>query len=174
MPGIVAVFDRLTGAMAAAAGSVLAAITLMIVADIGLRNIGPGRGVPGVIELVEYGLYAAMLLGAPWVLRLRAHVTVEILLDAMPRVARRRAEAASDAIGVAVCLAIAYGGAVATMKSFAAGRLVFQTYVFPEWWLLAPLPLAALLLSAEFVLRMSGVRRRLKDGGPSKAADGPA
>lgn len=167
MTRVIAVFDRIIGVMAVIAGLVLAAITTLLVADIAMRNLDLGRGVPGVIELVEYGLYVATLLGAPWALKRGAHVTVEIALDAMPAKARRRAEAMTDAIGIAVCLAVAYGGAVAAIKSFAADRLVFQTFVFPEWWLLGPLPVAMVLLAAEFLFRLTGIRPRPTHGGHS-------
>jgi TRAP-type C4-dicarboxylate transport system permease small subunit len=170
-PGFVAVFDRLTGAMAVLAGLVLAGACLLIVADVILRNAGVGRGIPGVIEAVEYGLYLATLLGAPWALRLGAHVTVEIGLEAMPPPVRRRAVGLVDVIGLVVCLAVAWGGFVAASRAYAAGRFVFKTFTFPEWWLLAPLPAAFVLLAAEFALRLFGWRRRQSAGEPARASE---
>jgi TRAP-type C4-dicarboxylate transport system permease small subunit len=39
--------------------------------------------------------------------------------------------------------------------SYAAGAITIKTLVTPEWWLIAPLPVAFLLVAIEFVFRMS-------------------
>jgi TRAP-type C4-dicarboxylate transport system permease small subunit len=39
-------------------------------------------------------------------------------------------------------------------KSFSDGSMTIKTLVTPEWWSLAPLPVAFLLLAIEMIFRM--------------------
>jgi TRAP-type C4-dicarboxylate transport system permease small subunit len=61
---------------------------------------------------------------------------------------------------------VAYG-AKSALASHAAGSLSIKTLVTPEWWLLAPLPLAFLLLGIEVLFRM----RRLWQGARAPRED---
>ncbi len=161
MRTLVRAYDRLPGAMAVVAGLVLVGIVTMIASDVALRTLGIGRGVPGVIEFTEYGLYAITMLGAAWALRLGAHVVVEILVDALPLSLRTVTWWFAQLVGLAVSLTLVYAGTLATWISYDGARLVFRTYIFPEWWMLAPLPIGALILAVEFLRGMAG-------GPPSK------
>jgi TRAP-type transport system small permease protein len=49
---------------------------------------------------------------------------------------------------------IAYYGFRAVIASWAGGSLSIKTLVMPEWWILAPLPVAFVLLSVEMLFRM--------------------
>jgi TRAP-type C4-dicarboxylate transport system permease small subunit len=60
----------------------------------------------------------------------------------------------SDFLAFACCLAMATYGASATLASWKAGSMSVKTLVMPEWWLLAPLPVAFLLLAIEMLFRM--------------------
>lgn len=144
-------YDRLLNALAVAAGLMLVGIVTMISTDIMLRVVGIGKGIPGVIEFTEYGLYGITVLGAAWALRLGAHVAVEFVVDALPRIPRRIAGWFANGIGLAASLTLVYAGTLATWRSFDGARLVFRTYIFSEWWLLAPLPIGALVLAVEFL-----------------------
>ena len=44
--------------------------------------------------------------------------------------------------------------------SYHAGAISIKTLVTPEWWMLAPLPVAFLLLAIEFVFRMHRLAQR--------------
>ena len=45
-------------------------------------------------------------------------------------------------------------GACATAASYFAGSLSIKTLIFPEWWMLLPMPICFLLVAVEFVFRM--------------------
>ncbi|HEY6824335.1 MAG TPA: TRAP transporter small permease [Steroidobacteraceae bacterium] len=151
------VFGRLLEALALLGCAVIFAMTLMICADVLLRNV---RLVPGVYglawanEISEAMLYLVTLLVAPWLLRQGQHIRVDIVLRAVPPRLGWYFEWVADAMGLACCLAIAWYGLVATMKSYQSGALSIKTLVTPEWWMQAPLPVAFLLLSVEMGFRM--------------------
>ena len=161
--------DRLQDGLAVIAGLAIVLNAALIAADVILRNLGIGLTIPGVIEITEYTLYGVLLCAAPWALRRGAHIAVEIATEPLPPRARRLAAFLANTLGLAVCLALVYAGGLAAWKAFAAERLVFKTFVFPEWWLLAPLPVGAGLLALEFVLILLGLRRQGPVQRPSRA-----
>jgi TRAP-type transport system small permease protein len=129
------------------------AMMLIIVADVGLRNLG-GRGLPWSNEISEDILYLVTLLAGPWLLRQSQHIRVDILLRALPPKVAWQLEWVSDLCGLACCLYFVWYGWQVTAASYATGAVSIKTLVMPEWWLLAPLPLAFLVFSIEFVFRM--------------------
>ena len=163
MRRLLAIFDRLLEAMAVLAAAILVADALLITADVLTRNLELGFGIPGVIELTEYGLYVVTVLAAPWALKLGAHVAVEIVVDAVGPGLQRTAERLSNLVGLAVSASLLYAGLLAAWKSFSGGNMVFQTFVFPEWWLLTPLPICAAILGIEFLARLCGLRTPVHD-----------
>jgi TRAP-type C4-dicarboxylate transport system permease small subunit len=146
-------YGRLLDSMLAVAGALLLVMTLMIGADVFLRNIGAG-GVPPSNELSEDCLFLITLLAAPGLLRQGQHIRVDILLRALPLRIGWLMEWAGDLIGLACCLVFLWYGVSVTAASFIDGALSIKTLVLPEWWLLAPMPVAFALLAIEFVFRM--------------------
>ena len=55
-------------------------------------------------------------------------------------------------LGLVVCLVLLRYGAAMTIDSARLGAITIKNLVFPEWWLLAPLPITFALLAIEFVL----------------------
>ena len=60
----------------------------------------------------------------------------------------------SDLIGLACSLYLVWYGGKVAVASYQAGAMTIKTLVTPEWWLLAVLPVAFLLVAIEFVFRM--------------------
>ena len=119
-------------------------------------------------EVTEYALYLITLLTAPWLLRQRQHIRVDILLRVMPRRLAWYCEWLCDLVALAVCLAIAYAAWKATASSLAIGAMVVKTLSLPEWWLLAPMSAAFVLLAIEVLFRM--VRLYAGERGPREDA----
>ena len=68
-------------------------------------------------------------------------------------------EWAGDLLGLACSLYFVWYGWKVLAASYQAGAISIKTLVTPEWWMLAPLPVAFLLLAIEFVFRMHRLRR---------------
>src|SRR5262249_61534259 len=77
-------YGRLLEAMLSFACGLLLVMTLMIGADVFLRNVGLG-GIPPSNELSEDILYLITLLAAPALLRQGQHIRIDIVLRALPR-----------------------------------------------------------------------------------------
>lgn len=150
-------YGRLLDALALAACALLALMMLSICADVLLRNlplIPSQRGLAWSNEVTEYMLYMITVLTAPWLLRRGQHIRVDIVLRALPQRIGWYCEWLTDAIALACCIAIGLYGAKAAAASYHAGSLTIKTLVTPEWWSLAPLPVAFALLAVEVLLRM--------------------
>lgn len=131
----------------------LLAMTLLIGADVATRNAGLG-GIAWSNEVSEDILYLLTLLSAPWLLRQGRHIRVDIVLRALPPRLGWTLEWAGDLLGLGCSLYFVWYGWRVLAASYTAGNVSIKTLVLPEWWLLAPLPIAFLLLAIEFVFRM--------------------
>lgn len=157
MERLEAAYGKLLEAFALAACALVFGMTLMICADVLLRNV---RIVPGVAglewsnEISEGALYLVTMLTAPWLLRRGQHIRVDIVLRLVPKQVGWIFEWVVDVLAFACCLFIAWYGARAALASFNAGSVSIKTLVTPEWWLLSALPIAFLALSLEMLFRM--------------------
>jgi TRAP-type C4-dicarboxylate transport system permease small subunit len=150
-------YGKLLGGLALVACAMLFFMTLMICGDVLLRNtsIVPGlRNIAWSNEVSEATLYLVTMLTAPWLLRQGRHIRVDVLLRVVPKKLGWYCEWASDLFAFSCCLTMAFYGWRATAASWKAGSMSVKTLVMPEWWLLAPLPAAFLLLAIEMLFRM--------------------
>ena len=150
-------YGRMLAGLALLACALLFLMTLMICADVLLRNVPLVAGVQGLPwsnELSEAMLFLLTMLTAPWLLRRGQHIRVDILLRALPRRTGWVCEWISDALALGCCLVMMIFGGKAAWASLQGGSMSIKTLVTPEWWLLAPLPVAFALLAGELVFRM--------------------
>jgi len=145
-------YGRVLDILVVAASILLLIMTVMIGADVISRNAG--GGIAASNELSEDILYLMTLLAAPWVLRQGQHIRVDILLRALPVRIAWVLEWISDIVGLLCCLYFVWYGFLITLASYEAGSVNIKTLVTPEWWTLAPLPVAFALLGIEFLFRM--------------------
>ncbi len=140
-------------ALALVSAALVFAMVVLITVNVALR----GSGLSGIVwtdEVSEYALYALTLLAAPWLLHRSAHIRVDVLLISLPARMGWMLEIIADMMGLAVCLIFVRYGAAAALESARLGSLTIKSLVFPEWWLIAPLPAVFLLLAVEFVFRL--------------------
>jgi TRAP-type C4-dicarboxylate transport system permease small subunit len=148
-----AIFGRLLDGMMLVACLLLLFMTLLIGADVALRNMRLG-GVSWSNEVSEYILYLVTLLSAPWLLRAGQHIRVDILLRALPARVGWVLEWLGDLLGLACSLYFVWYGWKVLAASYSSGAVSIKTLVLPEWWLMVPMPLAFVAVSIEFVFRM--------------------
>jgi TRAP-type transport system small permease protein len=146
-------FGRLLDGLMALACLLLFAMTLLIGGDVFTRNTGLG-GIAWSNEVSENILYLITLFSAPWLLRQGQHIRVDILLRALPARVGWLLEWIGDLLGLACSIYFVWYGSKVLAASYQAGAVNIKTLVTPEWWMLAPLPIAFLLVAIEFVFRM--------------------
>src|SRR4051812_17596331 len=120
-----AAYGRMLEAFALVACALVFGMTLMICADVLLRNV---RIVPGLAglewsnEISEAMLYLVTMLTAPWPLRRGQHIRVDIVLRAVPKRVGWWFEWVVDLLGLACSAFIAYYGARAALAASTPGR----------------------------------------------------
>lgn len=175
MARISAAYGRLLEALAALACLIVLGMMLVTCADVLLRNVTlfPGlRGVPGANEITEYALYFVTMLVAPWLLRQGQHIRVDILLRVIPKSAAWACEWLVDVLALVASLLLAWYGVKVTIASHQLGSMILKGITLPEWWILAPLPVAFLLIAIEVLFRMhrlAGAPRGPRDDAVSSA-----
>ena len=154
---MIAAIDRRLGHLNAGIGWIVALslglFAIAIPLDLLMRRTGLGN-MPWLYEVIEYVLYAGVFLGTPWVLREGGHGEVDIVVSALPRPMAVRLEQCLDVAGAAVAAVLIYYGWRATIDSFVGDSRQFKTLIIFDWWLMAIFTVSAVLLCAEFLLRL--------------------
>lgn len=164
----VKLYRRCLDACGLATGFVIAAMAVLVTADVTMRSLGWGN-LPWLLEVTEYALYAVTFLAAPWVLSLNAHVRVDILVTKLAPAVARAVEIAMNAIGLAASVVLVYYGWLATVDAWSLGSRIFKQLIVPEWWLLWIMPCAGVLLAVEFALRIARAIRPTDNPGAGDA-----
>ena len=147
-----ALLARVFDILAIVAALILLAMVIVVTADIVLRNTAR-VGFAWANEITEYALYLITLFTAPWLLRRGQHVRIDMFLVIAPPRLAWAMEAVADIVGLTASLVLIWYGSVMTAQSAGLGSLTIKNLVFPEWWLLAPLPVCFALLALEFMMR---------------------
>lgn len=158
MQKLSAVFGRLFTVLVQIAALILLAMVVVVTTDILLRNL-TRTGFAWSNEVSEYALYFITLLTAPWLLRRGQHVRLDLALTLVPARVAWLLEALGDLLGLAVCVLLVRFGAIMVHDSWRSGSITIKNLVFPEWWLLAPLPIVFAFLAIEFVFRFERLLR---------------
>lgn len=138
-------FDLLIDGLALVAAALVVLLTLLILCDIAARYLRI-FALTWALEASEYMLYAMTFLGAPWVLREEGHIAVELVVERLPARLRLRVRRLGDALGAAVCAALLVYACRVAWRSFESGVMVHKSFVFPEWYVFALVPLVMLVL----------------------------
>ena len=152
-----ALFEKLLGFFATLFALAIGSIIVLICLDVAMRNLSLGS-LPWLIELSEYLLYAGTFLAAPWVLRQGNHVRVDMLFVALPKRLAVRLEQLVDLLGLGISLVLLYYGSAVVSDAWRTNMIAYKTWYVPEWLLFLAIPIAALLLAVEFVLRFLRVK----------------
>lgn len=142
-------YDMLLVAMAAVAGLVLVWLMVSVVASVVLRNVG-AQPPAWLFTSAEYGLLYMTMLGAPWLVRRRGHVHIELVTAALSGPTRRAVSRTVAALCVVVCAILAWKGAELMATNLARGDVDTRAYYFPRAWLTIAFPLSFGVMAIEF------------------------
>ena len=150
MKYVVKGYDAILYGMAYLAGFLMAAMMVVITIDIILRNLGY-QSSAHFFTFTEYALLVVPCLGAPWLVREKGHIYVEIVLMALPPGGRK---ALSWLIGVAcilVCATVAWYGFSVTLNDYLQSEKDVRSMDMPRWMVVGFIPLAFSMMVLEFL-----------------------
>lgn len=164
-----ATFERILSACGAISALLVAAVTMLVIANVLLRNAFKAY-IPGDVELSEYAMLFLTAFVSPWLLHRGQHVRIDLMLQQVPAIIGWCCEIFADILGIAISLLMARYGIVVLIASINAGTKIPKVFIIPEWWTLWPLPMMFILLSVEFCFRLkrlvAGPRHPRNEGAP--------
>jgi len=145
---------RIAQALAVITKLLLAAIVLLVGADVAARNLA--RPLVWSVSLTEYLLVYIAFLPMPALVRGKGHVCADFIRTTLPQWLRRGIERGVYLLCIAICLHlgwIAFGSALASLKS---GAYEVRTFDMPRWLIFAPMVVGLWLSALEFLRYLLG------------------
>ena len=149
MQRIARIYDRLLTGMAVIAGALLVWLGIAILISVTMRNLGL-QPFAWLFLSTEYGLYYLTMLGAPWLVRKRGHVHVELVTAMLPGPAQRALSRLVALACAAICVLLAWKGYDLVMQDYTRNNFDVRAYFTPKWWLTLAFPISFGLMAIEF------------------------
>jgi C4-dicarboxylate transporter, DctQ subunit len=165
-------YNAILYGMAWLAGILMVAMMAMIVADVALRNLGY-QSSAHFFTFTEYFLLFIPLLGAPWLVREKGHIYIEVLIAALPQQPGRLLTRAIVVVCIAVSLVLAWFGAAITVQDFVGNEKDVRSLDMPRWMLMASMPLSFGMMAIEFLRLMIRGESPYGAGLVQRAGDAP-
>lgn len=151
--GYIRCMDALSLAAAMVAGALLALGVIVVVEMVVVRYV-LGQSTTWQTELTTFSITAAMLLGAPYVLKTGGHVAVTVLPDHLRGLPQKLMQLVASLVGLAFCLALAYGAWHYFFEAWNGGWETGTVWNPPLWPAILPFAVGASLLSLQYVAEM--------------------
>lgn len=142
-------YNFVIDAMAVIAGAVLVWLMISVVVSVGMRNAGI-QPFAWLFTSAEYGLLYMTMLGAPWLVREKGHVHIELVTAALPPVPQRLLSRAVAALCLGVCVVLAWKGTDLLLTNLERNDFDVRAYFYPRWLLTATFPISFGLMAVEF------------------------
>jgi TRAP-type C4-dicarboxylate transport system permease small subunit len=120
-----------------------------VVTSVTMRNLGL-QPFAWLFTSAEYGLLYMTMLGAPWLVRERGHVHIELVTAALPPRLRRIVSRSVAALCVAVCLILAWYGLQLFLQNVERRDFDVRAYFYPRWLLTVTFPISFGVMAIEF------------------------
>lgn len=135
--------------MAGVAAFLIVAMMVVITVDVVVRNLG-FQSSAHFFTFTEYALLIVPCLGAPWLVREKGHIFVEILLMRLGPRARRRLTRLIGVACVALCLVLAWYGFQVTIHDYVNAERDVRSFDMPRWLIVVWIPVSFLMMAIEF------------------------
>lgn len=146
---LIRLYDVVLYGMALIAAATLVWLMVSVVLSVAMRNFGL-QPWAWLFTSAEYGLLYMTMLGAPWLVRERGHVHIELVTAALPPRLRRIVSRAVAAACVAVSLILAWYGLQLLLTNIERNDYDVRAYFYPRWLLTITFPIAFSLMAVEF------------------------
>ena len=149
MRPLIRLYDLALHGMALIAALTLVWLMVSVVGSVAMRNLGI-QPFAWLFTSAEYGLLYMTMLGAPWLVRERGHVHIELVTAALPPSLRRIVSRAVAGACVVVSLILAWYGLQLVLTNLERGDFDVRAYFYPRWLLTITFPIAFTFMAVEF------------------------
>ena len=143
-------YDALITGLASIAGVLIGALCLLIAWDVIARNVGL-QPPASTVALTEYALLYFTMAAAPYLVRVRGHIVVEVLYRPLGPAPRRWLDRAVLSLCAVICLLVAALAAVLAVEALRRGEVDVRSLDTPRWLLFLPLVVGFALMGTEFL-----------------------
>lgn len=137
-------------AMAFVAGVMLVWLMVSVITSVLMRNLG-FQPFAWLFTSAEYGLLYMTMLGAPWLVREKGHVHIELITSQLPERPREWLSRAVALACVLVCVILAWKGIELVVTNIERADYDVRAYYFPRWILTIAFPISFGLMAVEFM-----------------------
>jgi C4-dicarboxylate transporter, DctQ subunit len=135
--------------MAFIAAGMLVWLMIAVILSVAMRNLGM-QPWAWLFTSTEYALLYMTMLGAPWLVRERGHVHIELVTAVLPPFLRRIVSRSVALACVVVSLILAWKGYDLFQTNIARNDYDVRAYYFPRWILTVSFPICFGLMAVEF------------------------
>jgi TRAP-type C4-dicarboxylate transport system permease small subunit len=135
--------------MAACAAATLVWLMVSVILSVVMRNAGL-QPFAWLFTSAEYGLLYMTMLGAPWLVREKGHVHIELVTAMLPDTLRQIVSRLVALLCVIVCLIMAYKGVELLLTNLSRNDFDVRAYYYPRWLLSITFPLSFGFMTIEF------------------------
>ncbi|MCY4289438.1 MAG: TRAP transporter small permease [Aestuariivita sp.] len=149
MRSLIRFYDSLLLLMALIAATTLVWLMVSVVLSVIMRNIGI-QPWAWLFTSAEYGILYMTMLGAPWLVRERGHVHIELVTAALTPNLRRAVSRTIAVACVAVSVILAWYGLELFLTNVERNDYDVRAYFYPRWMLTIAFPIAFSFMAIEF------------------------
>lgn len=150
MQALFRAYSGLVTLMAILAGATLVWLMISVVTSVVMRNAGL-QPFAWLFTSGEYGLLYMTMLGAPWLVREKGHVHIELVTAALPAGARRVVSRTVALACVIVCVILAWYGTELVATNIERNNFDVRAYFYPRWLLTITFPISFGVMAIEFM-----------------------
>ena len=143
-------YTKLIEGLATLSGLMLAGVCLLIVYDVIARNLGL-QPPASTVALTEYALLYFTMAAAPWLVRTRGHIVVEILHSRLDGTGKVGVDRVILAICLLVSICISVLATILMIEAIQRGEVEIRSLEIPRAFLFAPLAIGFALMGCEFL-----------------------
>ncbi|WP_372987146.1 TRAP transporter small permease [Marinobacter sp.] len=149
MSPFVRLYDKLVDGLAFVSGLMLLWLMIAVVASVLIRNIG-GQPPAWLFTSTEYSMFYLTLLGAPWLVRERGHVFVEVAIARLPSGAIDVLSRIVMFVCAGISFVLAWKGLELVISNVQDGDYDVRIYFIPMWIFTVTYPISFTLMGIEF------------------------
>ena len=149
MAALYKTYSMLVYAMAVVAGTTLVWLMVSVIISVTMRNLGL-QPAAWLFTSAEYSILYITMLGAPWLVREKGHVHIELVTSALPENFRKVVSRIVAVSCVLTCLILAWKGVDLFFTNIERGDFDTRAYYYPRWLLTINFPLSFGIMAIEF------------------------
>jgi C4-dicarboxylate transporter DctQ subunit len=142
-------YDYIVDGMALLASLMLVWLMVSIIISVFLRNLGLQPSAWFFVS-TEYSIFYMTLLGAPWLVREKGHVHIELLTAALPAYWLNIVSRLVSLICMLVCLILAWKGLELMITNVERSDYDVRAFFVPKWLLTIAFPFSFSVMAIEF------------------------